>query len=149
MTVPRSPKGQAHLVDKRRIVAVALTLVVVPLLAACSGAPADPVASARELDGAPSWVRVPTGTDCGQVDLDGDGDLPRGALRCLDDVARAGRTGTLAWVRRTTEGDPVPFFAQVKGTTVTVASTSTYDSYGQGGWTVSRCSEPAELPDCG
>ena len=136
------------MVIKRQIVAAALTLVVVPLLAACSGTPADPVASARQFDGVPRWVRSPTGTDCGQVDLGSDGTLPEEALRCLDHISREGRTGTLAWTERTTEGDPVPFFAQVDGTAVKVASNSAYDSYAQGGWTESTCAELAALPTC-
>ena len=97
--------------EKRQIFGVGLALVGVALLAACSGTPVDPIEAARGFDGAPSWVHVPTGKDCGQVELTGDGELPGQALRCLDHVAREGRTATLAWIQRTTEGDPVPFFA--------------------------------------
>lgn len=148
VTVERFRIGHAHLVDKRQIIGAGLALVFVALLAACSGTPADPVEAARKLDGAPSWVHVPTGKDCGQVEVHGNGELPGEALRCLDQLARHGRTATLAWIQRTTEGDPVPFFAQVNGTAVKVASTSAYDSYGQSGWTVSSCAELLALPAC-
>ncbi|MCU0153246.1 hypothetical protein BIU95_06075 [Curtobacterium sp. MCBA15_007] len=130
------------------ITAVGLVLVVLPLLSGCSRQPADPIASARTLADAPDWVSTPTGTDCGEVELETDGALPAESLQCLTDASGAGDVASLAWVRRTTEGDPTPYFVQTDGAGATVASTAAYDTYGQGGWHEYGCPDIAALPGC-
>jgi hypothetical protein len=126
-------------VQKRLVItAVGLALVVLPLLSGCSQQPADPNA----------WVSTPTGTDCGEAELETDGVLPAESLQCLTDASEAGEVASLAWVRRTTEGDPTPYFVQTDGAGATVASTAAYDTYGQGGWREYGCAEIAALPVC-
>lgn len=134
----------------RQVIAAAIAVVALALLTACGGSPADPVAAARKLDAAPAWVRQPAGTDCGQVELDHRGELPKAAVRCLDRVSANGQRGTIAFIRWTTEGDPGVSFVLVDGSTVTVASILAFDSYGGGGdgWSEQTCTDVAALPDC-
>ncbi|ROQ38737.1 hypothetical protein EDF46_2378 [Frondihabitans sp. PhB188] len=119
-----------------------------PILSACSREPADPVASARQLSGAPAWVRTPTGIDCGEAELDSRRTLPEKNLECLADARRAGDAAFLTWIARTTEGDPIPTFARATRSGVDVASTTAYDSFGPGGWSESTCANVAALPSC-
>jgi hypothetical protein len=140
---------QARLVFSRRMTAAAIAAVVVTLLAACGSSPADPVASARELDGAPAWVHQPTGRDCGQAEVSRRGELPPAAKRCLDRAVSEGQTGTLAFIRKTTEGEPGVSFVLAEGTAVKVASVLADDPYGgEGGWNELSCTTVAALPDC-
>lgn len=82
----------------------------------------------------PGAYPFPNREDCGDVELETDGALPAESLQCLTDASGAGDVASLAWVRRTTEGDPTPYFVQTDGAGATVASTAAYDTYGQGGW---------------
>ena len=107
-----------------------------------------PIASARTLADAPEWVSNPSGTDCGDVELEADGALPGESLRCLQDASEAGEVASLQWVRWTTEGDPTPSFVRTGGAGATVASTAAYDTYGQGGWSECGCADIAALPRC-
>ncbi|MFZ6993913.1 hypothetical protein ACO0E1_18660 [Curtobacterium sp. RRHDQ66] len=136
--------------NSRQVIAAAIAVVALPLLTACGGSPADPVASAREMAVAPAWVRQPAGTDCGQVEVSHLGELPKEARRCLDRVAANGQRGTLAFIRWTTEGDPGVSFILVDGSTVKVASILAFDSNGgdDNGWSEQTCTDVAALPDC-
>ncbi|WIE56070.1 hypothetical protein [Curtobacterium sp. MCBD17_003] len=128
-------------------VAAALAMVAVLLLSACSASrPSDPVRAARALPDAPAWVAKPTGTDCGSARLEvGDLALPERSLRCLTDAHDAGGSATVSWVELTTEGDPVPTFVRMTSSGVSVASTSAFDAYGQGGWTTWQCADLQEF----
>lgn len=151
MTRARAPIGDDGAVPKRHtrlIAAAGLSLAFLPLLSACSSTPADPIAAARTLADAPGWVSAPTGTDCGDVDLTADRSLPDKALKCLSDARGAGHEARLAWIERTTEGDPVPYFAKTEESGLTVVSTSAYDSFGQGGWSENECAGIAALGTC-
>ena len=133
----------------RQMTATATAAVAIALLAACAGSPTDPVASARELDGAPAWVHQPTARNCGQAEVSSRGELPQAAKRCLDRAVGVGQTGTLAFIRKTTEGGAGVSFVLVDGTAVKVASILTDESYGgEGGWNEQSCSTVAALPDC-
>ncbi len=143
--------GDDGAVPKRRTrltATAALSLAFLPLLSACSSTPADPIEAARTLADAPGWVSAPTGTDCGDVDLTADRSLPDKALECLSAARAAGDEARLAWIERTTEGDPVPYFAKTEKSGLTIVSTSAYDSFGQGGWSENECSEIAALGTC-
>jgi hypothetical protein len=139
---------EARAMRPRTVVSAVVLLAVLPLIAACSGPPSDPIAAARRLDGAPGWVRMPTGIDCGQGSLDGRGGAPTETLRCLERAAHDGRRANAAWVLWTTEGDPTPTFVRIDHKTVEVASTAAYDSYGGGGWSSATCADARALPDC-
>ncbi|PYY60650.1 hypothetical protein DEJ17_05720 [Curtobacterium sp. MCSS17_011] len=130
------------------LAAAGLALAALPLLSACSEQLADPIASARTLADAPVWVSNPSGTDCGEVELENDGALPAESLQCLMDASEAGEVASLQWVRWTTEGDPTPYFVLTGGAGATVASTAAYDTYGQGRWSEYGCTEIAALPGC-
>lgn len=70
-------------------------------------------------------------------------------MRCLDEVAEEGQRGTLAFISRTTEGDPGLSFVLVDGSTVKLASTLAFDSYGgESGWREQACTDIAALPAC-
>lgn len=131
------------------MVATVIAAMVIPFLAACGSSRADPVTSARQLDGAPAWVHQPVGTDCGEAEVSRDGNLPQASKRCLTQLTDEEQTGTLAFIRWTTEGDPGVSFVLVDGSTVRVASILEHDSYGGGsGWHEQSCETIASLPDC-
>jgi hypothetical protein len=133
----------------RQLTATAIAAVAIALLAACGSSPTDPVASARELDGAPAWVHQPTARDCGQAEVSHRGELPQAAKRCLNRAVGEGQTGTLAFIRKTTEGGSGVSFVLVDGTAVKMASILADDSYGgEGGWNEQSCTTVAALPDC-
>lgn len=130
------------------IVVIGVALATLTFLSACSSEPTDPVASARKLADAPTWVSKPTGVDCGDVRLEGQSTFPQKNLDCMSTAGKAGHAAFLTWTERTAEGDPLPHFARTAGSGFTVAATSAYDTYGHGGWSESTCSNVARIPRC-
>lgn len=136
------------MISSRTIASFAVALTALALLSACSREPGDPVASARELSDAPSWVSKPTGVDCGSFELGARRVIPTKNLACMTAATKGAKTAFLTWTERTTEGDPIPHFVRTTRSGITAASTTAYDTYGKGGWSETTCPNVAEIISC-
>lgn len=117
------------------------------------GAPDDPIAAARQLDGVSGVVSEGDSSEtCGEVRLDQGEPLPPEIGACLADRSAAGRPGEAAWTTPTTEGDPIVSFAVVGPDIdgVQIYSTSAFDAFGgsdsvRESWTVVQCADPGDV----
>ncbi|MBT2503738.1 hypothetical protein [Curtobacterium sp. ISL-83] len=138
---PRRPRP---LTTTTVLLAAALALTGCSSLAAN---PNDPVAAARGLSDAPTWVAHRTGHDCGGAELSQSKPLSAKTTACVTAAQQSSDVATLAWVTRTTEGDPTPTFARITTRGTTVSTTAAFDQYGGGGWSTSTCADFRDLPN--
>jgi len=146
---PPHPRTSARSRLRPVAVAVALALALPLLLSACTPArPDDPIAAARQLNGATAAIKNGNAQDsCGEFRLGQGEQVPDSALDCLADAAGV-TPAELAWSFPTTEGDPIVSFAFVGPTFrgVQVITTTAYDAYGGGGttWSGVSCDDPRD-----
>ncbi len=137
----------------RVLTSVVVVGILGPALASCSvhpdpnrTVPDDPISAARDLPGAPTWVAEPPAGDCGTTAVDESDVLSAEGRACLSTQSSENANGTIAWVLTTTEGDPIPHFARVRGTVIEIVSTSEFDAYGAAGWYRYECVSIDDLP---
>lgn len=101
--------------------------------------PAEPIVAARALGDAPDAVQAEA--TCGELELDQGEVLPDAAIACIGEALAAGGAAALAWSSPTVEGDPIVSFAVVEegAARIAVHTTTDFDRYGAGGWTLARC----------
>lgn len=107
--------------------------------------PEDPIERSRRSASAPAEIQNPELlVSCGAFWLDHDTELPATAFDCMNEAFDSG--AELAFVRPTTEGDPVVIFYRVgpgvEG--LDIFEDATLDSYG-GRWWISHCPDTLDV----